>query len=854
MGYKISIIVPVYNVEKYLRNTLSSIISQSIGFENLEVILIDDNSSDSSAQIIKEYADKYSNIKGIYFDKGTGFPGKPRNVGLKYATADYIMYLDSDDWFEENACEVLYDEMLKEDADIVCGAFTKIIDDGTRQINYANWMATLTSPDEDSRWKKAMDMVDDPDFKLVVTDLDKNPTILGNANVWGKIFKKDFIIDNKLTFPEDILAEDSVFLLESFLNASKIVFIRDVIVNYNNDRVDLDNYSISHVVDDKNLYGRIKAYDLMYHIGKRFSKEKLVYKYLLSGKLIYWVTYHLIPSGISTFETKSIFEKYHYLFSNSYRAIEIPEEIIAIFRDINNEKLDSAAEYVSKLQVESSPKSNNPIKVSVIVPVYNNEKFLRKCLDSIANQTLEEIEIICIDDGSSDNSLEILNSYKSNDERFRIMSQSNSGAAVARNSGLKVAKGDYVAFVDSDDWLELNALERLYENAVSNGSDLVLFDSVEHHPDNKLKERCYIKNDTIKDHNNFTFNYRYQNNFVMNGYLVVWSKFHKTSFLKDNDITFTNHPIFNDIQFHIKSMLMAKKISYCPHILYNYLRDNEQSIQNKTGLSEKSFVLLDIMDEIEEYLIDNGFYEELESVFIQFKLTELQGRLNKIDNSYKNEFYQLLKSNFKNMNLSDNQIQKLSFGNYRFLADVLTYDSYFEYYYYQENEIEQNDIERLSFDKIADSNNEIQTLKNQSDDIEINSGNSHDGDEFEVLKKYISSMESLINNLQNVNEHLKKDLEKTKKAYRHDEEVIESLTKINNEFGGLKENYDELSNYKIEQQKRIDSLLDEKKDLNSTIEKLSKENDELKSIKREFETSNSWKVTKPLRMINRFND
>ncbi|MBQ6511124.1 glycosyltransferase [Methanobrevibacter sp.] len=849
MSYKISIIIPVYNVENYLRNTLNSVISQSIGVENLEVILIDDKSSDGSADIIKEYVNRYSNFKGIYFDKGSGFPGKPRNVGLKYATAEYIMYLDSDDWLEENACEVLYDEIIKEDADIVCGAFTKISDDGTRQINHANWVATLTSPDEESRWQKTRDMVDDSNFKLVVTDLDKNPTILGTANVWAKIFKRDFIINNGLVFPEDIVAQDSVFLLESFFCAEKIVFINDVIVNYNNERTDLDSQSISHVKTNENLYGRIKAYDLMYHISKRFSKEKLFYKYLLAGKLEYWFTNYLLAANISTFEISNIFKKYYHLFRNSYRAIEMSGDLKNIFSEINIENFDIAAEHTSKLQSQSIPNSDNPIKVSVIVPVYNNEKFLKKCLDSIANQTLAEIEVICIDDGSSDNSLEILNSYKLMDERFRIISQKNSGAAIARNNGLKMVRGDFVAFVDSDDWLELNALELLYDNAVSNGAELVLFDSVEHHKDNKLKERCYMAKDSIKNHNNFTFNYQYKRNFVMNGYLVIWSKFYKTSFLKNNNITFSNHLIFNDVLFHIKSMLMAKKISYCPHILYNYLRTNQNSIQSKIGLSEKSFVLLDIMDEIEEYLIDNGFYEELELDFIKFKLTELRGRLNKLKPSYRNDFYKLIKSYFQNMHISDGQIKDLSFENYRFFVDVLTYDMYYEYYYYQENNTEYFDIKDGS-KNFRLTNEEIQNLKDKSQISQLNSIND---EKFEFLKKYIVSMESLIDRLQNDNKQLKEDLQKTKKARYYDEKAIESLIRTNNEFTDLQENLEDLANCAIEQQTIINTLLAEKNELNSTINNLSEENNKLKLKNREFETSNSWKVTKPLRMVKKLN-
>lgn len=106
------------------------------------------------------------------------------------------------------------------------------------------------------------------------------------------------------------------------------------------------------------------------------------------------------------------------------------------------------------------------IKVSVIVPVYNVEKYLRECLNSLVNQTLKEIEIICINDGSEDSSLEILNEYASKDSRFVIINQENSGQSVARNKGLDVAKGEYIGFVDSDDWVDLNFFENLYSEAV----------------------------------------------------------------------------------------------------------------------------------------------------------------------------------------------------------------------------------------------------------------------------------------------------------------------------------------------------------------------------------------------------
>ena len=104
------------------------------------------------------------------------------------------------------------------------------------------------------------------------------------------------------------------------------------------------------------------------------------------------------------------------------------------------------------------------IKISIIIPVYNTEKYLKKCLDSIINQTLKSLEIICIDDCSTDNCLHILKEYQLKDNRIKIIEQKeNKGQGVARNLGLNIAEGEYIMFLDPDDWLELNALEILYK-------------------------------------------------------------------------------------------------------------------------------------------------------------------------------------------------------------------------------------------------------------------------------------------------------------------------------------------------------------------------------------------------------
>ena len=109
MSYKISVITPVYNAEKYLETAINSVINQTIGFENIELILVNDNSTDNSGKIIDEYCEKYENIIGIHLPENSGFCGRPRNVGMEISTAPYLVFLDADDEYLPNAFELYYD-------------------------------------------------------------------------------------------------------------------------------------------------------------------------------------------------------------------------------------------------------------------------------------------------------------------------------------------------------------------------------------------------------------------------------------------------------------------------------------------------------------------------------------------------------------------------------------------------------------------------------------------------------------------------------------------------------------------------------------------------------------------------
>ena len=371
-------------------------------------------------------------------------------------------------------------------------------------------------------------------------------------------------------------------------------------------------------------------------------------------------------------------------------------------------------------------------KVSVIIPVYNNEDYLDKCLSSVCNQTLSEIEIICINDESTDSSLDILNVFKSKDERISVYSQNNQGAGASRNRGIELAQGEYISFVDADDWLEQDALEKLYDNAVSNDSDMVLFNSIERKAGDETRDRIYMPIDESIDYNNFVFDYKYNRKLVMNSMLVIWSKIYKTSFLNENDLRFYNHRIFNDMQFHIESMILSERISYLPEILYNYNKLNENSLQTSVSYSNKRLLIFKVCDGVKEFLISQDIYDEFKANFTRFKLTESQVNLEKSPANLKDDFYTAMRNEFLRMDVDAKLFKELPQRFYDFFIKVLNCQTYgnFELYNSEANKARINFIDKeelsgqiesfteLGINPVRDENSIIVSLTSFPDRME----------------------------------------------------------------------------------------------------------------------------------------
>lgn len=213
------------------------------------------------------------------------------------------------------------------------------------------------------------------------------------------------------------------------------------------------------------------------------------------------------------------------------------------------------------------------IKVSVVIPVYNVEKYLEKCLDSIINQTLKEIEIICINDGSSDGSLNILKEYQQKDSRIKVIDKANEGVSIARNTGINVAVGDYISFIDSDDWIASNFLECLYNASNKYNSDIACSSIIRVSKGKKRNKLIYKKEEftTDKDEKNELTKVPI--------YSYIWNKIYKREKLVQHKLEFPVGRVYEDVIWSIKAVYYLDGVVTVPESIY-YYRKNPTSIMS----------------------------------------------------------------------------------------------------------------------------------------------------------------------------------------------------------------------------------------------------------------------------------
>jgi len=279
--YKLSIIIPIYNMEKELKDALNSIVNQTMDLKDIEVIMVNDCSTDGSKMIMEEYCRKYDNFKSIHLNENTGSPSIPRNIGIENASSEYIQFLDADDTLVETACDFLYDTITKEDVDLVSGYLYELDRNNNANINVARWFSIID--DDDPSFKLEELLESDELCKFQFEDIRENPRWLLDYGFYNKIYKRSLILENDIFFPNVDGGEDAVFLYNYLINSKGIIFANRPVVLYNQYRQD----SLSKSKSLKTLSNRPKAYRLMYDLAVEKDMVEDFVKILLYSKLDY---------------------------------------------------------------------------------------------------------------------------------------------------------------------------------------------------------------------------------------------------------------------------------------------------------------------------------------------------------------------------------------------------------------------------------------------------------------------------------------------------------------------------------------------------------------------------------------
>lgn len=245
------------------------------------------------------------------------------------------------------------------------------------------------------------------------------------------------------------------------------------------------------------------------------------------------------------------------------------------------------------------------IKISVIVPVYNVENYLAKCLHSLVNQTLKDIEIIIVNDGSTDNSQQIIDEYIKKSSKIRAFIKENGGLSDARNFGLRYAQGEYIGYLDSDDFVEYDMYEILYNKAKLEGSDIAecnLRHTYENSEDIEIGEKIQDKKEMI-----------------MYGRSVVWNKIYNREWLQNTGVIFSKGLYYEDVDYFVRLVPYIRKYSYVDEACIHYMQ-RSSSINNTSTL--RTMDILTILKNIRTFYIEQGFYCEYEKT-LEFLFTRI---------------------------------------------------------------------------------------------------------------------------------------------------------------------------------------------------------------------------------------
>ena len=551
---KVSIILPSLNVVEYIEECLNSVCKQSL--KEIEIICVDAGSTDGTLEKIQKFALNDERIKILIADKKSY--GYQMNLGIDNSKGKYVGIVETDDYVSESMYEDLYNIAEANGVDFVKADFYRFNhNESGEEVLYLNKLS------------------DNSDYYNRIINPRKEKSVFKfTMNTWSGIYNREFLIKHNIRHNETPGAsyQDTDFWFQTFSLAERVYFVDKP---YYKNRRDNPN---SSVYNNKKIYAFCDEYEYIYSIlFKNKQNNDLLPEFQLYRYRSYMSSLNKCEGDdkrkfVQRFKEDLLLSKERgeldlSLFTEGGRKtinliLNDTEKIVIqqIKKKPVSYKLGTnSKEVVIASRIEGAP------KVSVIIPLYNAEKYIEHCLKSILNQTLREIEVIVINDGSTDSSVDKVKEFCKNEKRITILSQPNQGSGKARNFGLTFAKGEYIAFMDSDDWYPTkDILDILYKKGKENQAKICggsFSNSRNGIVTTKFSgnyKKYTFECEGFVDFSDYQFDYGYHR--------FIYAR----ELIKENEIEFPDLLRFQDPPFFLKCMQAAGRFYAIPKVVYCY--------------------------------------------------------------------------------------------------------------------------------------------------------------------------------------------------------------------------------------------------------------------------------------------
>lgn len=560
---KISVILPVYNVEPWINDCIESLKIQTL--TGLEFIFVDDCGTDNSMRIVESWAAEDERVRIIHNNENLG-AGASRNAGIEAARGEYLSFVDPDDWLSEAFYQKLYNKAIRTGKDIIKGC--------RLPVEKQNGQVDSKSAALSKRTNKGIRM----------RVLKRAPLYTRFINEHqSAIYKSTLFHDNKVRYGSTDYSEDVTFLLKVCHETESIAIVDDAVYYYRqHPHSATSTYTIERSLEE------LKALEESVDFLEKKQVNDWTFLYLKARIRARLKNYYSATLDYNIPE-----EQQHKYVDKFRELINRLHHHPLLFQDYPE----------LKVFLETGQIINPQPKISVIIPMYKCADFIDDLLDSVCNQCLKETEIICVLDGSDEYTLKAIKDRSKTDCRIVCIEQEHSGAGAARNAGLDIAHGEYLLFLDADDLFETHMFETMYDEAVKWGADTVMCSYTETNEWDK----------TTRINKGFNHGLMPESRVLHPSAMPMllaafigapWNKLFRRKMIEEHGLRFSNTRIMNDEFFVSAAMICTKKLVTIHKDLLTVRRYiNKHSISTNRAKYTQDCVV--VMNQIYQWLKDS---------------------------------------------------------------------------------------------------------------------------------------------------------------------------------------------------------------------------------------------------------